>query len=63
MKVYIERTNEVKNLKANSVSELLGKLCINPTTVLIVKNNSLVTESAKLKDSDDIKIISVISGG
>lgn len=63
MKVYIERTNEIKNLKADSVSELLKKLNINSTMVLIVKNNSLVAESAKLRDSDEIKIISVISGG
>lgn len=63
MKVYIERNNETKNVMAKNVSELLKKLKLNISTVLVIKNNSLVTESEKLKESDDVRIISVISGG
>lgn len=63
MKVYIERTNENKSIKASNVTELLKKLNINPGTVLVIKNNALVPESEKLNDKDEIKIISVVSGG
>ena len=63
MKVYIERTKEEKDVKANNVEELLVKLKLNPTTVLVIKNNNLVTETEKLIDKDKIKIISVVSGG
>ncbi len=63
MKVYLERTNESKEIKASNVSELLKKLSLNPATVLVIKNNTLVTETEKLNEKDEIKIISVVSGG
>jgi len=63
MKVYIERTKENKNVKAKNVIELLEKLNLNPTAVLVIRNNLLITESEKLNDKDEIKIISVVSGG
>lgn len=63
MRVYIERTNENKEVKANTVAELLKKLKLNQTIVLVIKNNTLVTETERLKDTDEIKIISVVSGG
>ena len=63
MKVYIERTNEYKEVEANTIKEVLEKLKINSTTVLISKNNELVTEDAKINDKDEIKLLSVISGG
>lgn len=63
MKVFIEREDKVKVLKAKTVKELLKKLGINPITVLVSKNNELVAEDEKLSDDDDVKIISVVSGG
>ena len=63
MKVYLERTNESKEIKSSNVSELLKKLSLNPATVLVIKNNTLVTETEKLNEKDEIKIISVVSGG
>jgi len=63
MKVYIEKINQYKNTKAKTVKELLEKLKINPTTVIVTRNNELITEEQKIKDSDKIKILSVISGG
>ncbi len=63
MKVYIERNSQTKNLKAKNVSDLLNKLSLNPGTVLVIKNNALVTEQEKLKNTDEIRIISVVSGG
>ncbi|MBC8494696.1 MoaD/ThiS family protein [archaeon] len=42
---------------------LLKSLDINPTSVLVVKNGSLVTEEDSVNDDDSIKILNVISGG
>ncbi|RKX55660.1 MAG: thiamine biosynthesis protein ThiS [Thermodesulfobacteriota bacterium] len=66
MKVYVEKERKYRSVSARvagTVAELLDRLKINPSTVLVVRNGHLVTESAKLKDSDEIKIISVVSGG
>lgn len=64
MKIFIEKENLNKELKFNgTVEELLSKLKINLTSVMVVRNNELVTEDEKLSDSDQIKILSVVSGG
>ena len=64
MKVFIERENKNKQIKFNgTVSMLLLQLKLNPATVLVARNSTLVTESDKLKDEDEVKILSVISGG
>jgi thiamine biosynthesis protein ThiS len=63
MKVYIEKENKYKNLSVKTVKELLDKLKINPTTVLVVVNDALVSEETNLNNKDRIKIISVVSGG
>ena len=64
MEIFIERENAKKNIKFNGkVSKLLEKLKLNPSAVLVAKNNSLVTEDDELKDKDEVKILSVISGG
>lgn len=63
MKVFIERENKTVNLKAKTVKEVLNKLKINPETVLTVVNDELVTDDKKLGEKDEVKILSVISGG
>ncbi len=63
MNVYLEKTDEYKEVEASSIKELLEKLKINPTTVIVTKNNELVTEDEKISKKDEIKILSVISGG
>ncbi len=63
MKVFIEREDKEIKIKAGTVKELLQKLKINPVTVIVAKNNELVTDDAKLTEKDEVKIISVISGG
>ena len=64
MKIFIERTNEHKEVKeASTVKELLKILNVNPTTVIVARNNELITEETKLNKDDSIKLISVISGG
>jgi len=48
---------------SGNVLELLYKLKINPETVIVTKNGTLVTEEDSLADSDDIEILQVVSGG
>ncbi|MBI2542125.1 MoaD/ThiS family protein [Candidatus Woesearchaeota archaeon] len=64
--VFIDREsrNAKLELSRNSaVADLLKKLKINPITVIVSRNNELILEDEKLNDKDEIKILSVISGG
>ena len=64
MKVFIERENLSRSIKfSGKVSKLLQQLKLNPAAVLVARNSSLVTEDDTLSDKDEVKIISVISGG
>ena len=64
MDIFIEKTKEKKALKfSGTAKDLLHLLKINPETVIVARNGSLVTLDAKFEDSDKIKILSVISGG
>ncbi|MFC1723760.1 MoaD/ThiS family protein [Nanoarchaeota archaeon] len=53
----------MKKKFSGSVRSLLSDLKINSETVLITKNQTVVTEDEILKDTDEVKILSVISGG
>ncbi len=64
--IFIDKQNKSVNLELDNnsvVSDLLKKLSINPVTVIISRNNELILEDEELKDKDEIKILSVISGG
>ena len=64
--IFIDRENKNSRLELENnsiVSDLLNKLNINPVTVIVSRNNELILEDEKLKDNDEIKILSVISGG
>ncbi len=63
VKIFIERTDEHKEVEASTIIEAAKKLNINLTTVIAVKNNELVTEEEKITENDEIKFLSVISGG
>jgi len=66
LNVFVDRENKNANinLDCNSiVADLLKELNINPVTVIVSRNNELVLENEKLNDNDEIKILSVISGG
>lgn len=63
VKVFIEKENKKINLKAKDIDEIMKKLNINKEEVIIVKNNELTPRNEKLKDTDEIKFLSVISGG
>jgi sulfur carrier protein ThiS len=65
MKVYIEKDDRSLNLKHIKITgkKLLEELKINPSSVILVKNNEVVLEDEMLEKDDDIKILSVVSGG
>ena len=63
VKVFIERKNKKLNVDAKDIDGLIKKLSINREEVIIVKNNELTPRNEKLKDSDEVKFLSVISGG
>lgn len=63
---FIDRQNKNTTLELENsaiVLDLLKKLDINPVTVIISRNNELILEDEKLKNKDEVKILSVISGG
>ncbi len=65
MKVYIEKDNKSLDLKKDKIKciDLLKELKINSHSVIIVKNNEVILEDEILEKNDDIKILSVVSGG
>ncbi len=64
MEIFIERTKEKKTMNfKGTVEQLLNKLNQNKEAVLVAVNDELVTNDYKLKPTDKIKILSVISGG
>lgn len=63
MKVLIEKINKTINAEAKTVKDLLAKLKLNSTIVIVTRNNEIILESEKLNNDDKIKILSVISGG
>jgi len=46
-----------------SVLALLEKLEINPEAVLVVRNKTLLALDETVTDSDEIEVLSVVSGG
>ena len=63
VKVFIERENKNVYLKAKDIDEIINKLNINKEEVIIVKNDELTPRNEELKEKDEVKFLSVISGG
>jgi len=63
VKVFIEKENKKLNAEAKDIEELMKKLNINKEEVIVVRNNQLAPRNEKLNDSDEVKFLSVISGG
>jgi len=65
MNVYIEKDNKNLKLELDNVSglKLLERLKINSSSIILVRNNEVVLENEILSDKDDVKILSVVSGG
>jgi sulfur carrier protein len=54
---------EVEVPGPKKVRELLSELDIDPDTVLVIRDRTLVTREARLGDQDEVEIRPVISGG
>jgi len=60
-----ERTNTTNTIsfQGKTVKDLLQQLNINSETIIIIKNNTIITEDEILKNNDKIELLSVVSGG
>ena len=65
MKVYIEKDDRSVQVNEKNISglELLEFLKINPASVILVKNDEVVLDDELFSEDDDVKILSVVSGG
>ena len=63
VKVFIEKENKKINTKAKDIDDLIKKLRINKEEVILIRNNQLTPRNEKLKNNDEVKFLSVISGG
>ena len=64
--VFFDRENKEKIIEVGgnaSVKDLLNKMNVNPVTVIVSRDNNIITEDEKLNNNDKIRLISVISGG
>ncbi len=64
--MFYDKENREKTIELgadSSVKDLLEKIKVNPVTVIVSRDNNILTEDEKLNDKDKIRLISVISGG
>ncbi len=64
MRVHIRNPDrEVEVAGPRRVGELLAELTIDPDTVLVIRDGSLITREERVEDGDRVEIRPVISGG
>lgn len=64
--MFIQRLRETRvvDLEENSrIEDLLKTLRISSSEVIPVKKGVIVTEKEPLKEGDEVKLLSVVSGG
>jgi len=62
--VFIEREHrELKQDFSGKILVLLDALGVNKETVVVVKNGEVVSEQERCGKGDELKLLSVISGG
>ncbi|MFP4401941.1 MAG: MoaD/ThiS family protein [Candidatus Nanoarchaeia archaeon] len=64
--VYLEKTNETHEFEENTfstVKEIVQHFNQNLSGVLISVNSQIVLEEYEPQEGDEIKILSVVSGG
>ena len=60
----IEFRNKTWEVKGGTTArDTIKKIGLDPESVLVVVNGTLVTDDFILKEADQIKLIAVISGG
>ncbi len=65
VKVFIQRHAKKLEVELDGATakDLLEKININPTAVIVTRNKEIITEDTRLKNNDSIELFSVISGG
>jgi len=66
MEIFLEKENKIITKALDSpikIIELLNELKINKESIIIVKNNNIALEDEIINNEDNIKILSVVSGG
>ena len=64
MKIMVERPKRtLEQTFEGKASELLEMLELPAEEVIVIRNGTLVTEDEVLADTDEIELLSVISGG
>lgn len=63
MKVHYDRENKSLETQAKNVKDMLKELKITKNSVIIVVNDTLVTEDYSFEKTDRVQILSVVSGG
>jgi len=65
MKVFIEKEQKELEIKfqGSNVKDLLKEINVNSETVIVTRLNEVLTLDDSLQDDDNIKLLSVISGG
>ncbi|MEM0001391.1 MAG: MoaD/ThiS family protein [Desulfurococcaceae archaeon] len=65
IKVRILESNKTIeiNEKEVKVSELLRRLGLSSSEIIVIKNNNIVTEEDVLVDNDEVTVFTVKSGG
>ncbi len=58
---YREKKWELKG--GMTARDAIRKTGLDPEAVLVIRNGELVTDDVILADSDDVRLVSVISGG
>jgi len=54
---------KVKECKQRRIKNILDELGLNENAVLVAKGDDLLTPDITVNDGDEIRIISVVSGG
>jgi len=64
MRVRLRNPDRLVDVEgAHSVREMLEELSVDPDTVLVIRDRTLLTRDERLSDSDEIEVRPVISGG
>ena len=63
VKVILEGENKIIDIKAKTVKEVLEKLNLKPSEVVVYKGADVLLEDDHLEANDEITITPVASGG
>lgn len=66
MKYFLEKDNKYENYeiqKPRTIKKFLQTLNISNESVILIKNGEICLEEELLENTDELKILSVVSGG